>query len=184
MGSCYVAQTALVGLSLLGQEPQRAATSAGQGTDFSSHSTLGVPAPPEEDGLEFHTTKQQISLVVPVTSPHFSSQQVFDILNGKPYEPEFTSDDLLAQGKLRENQVPRASVTSILTLKGAEGELVLPRLCCERPGLLSGAGGSCHGEGPAVTYHSVGCSYSPGWLLTLVQERDCFPGVGDRAVWQ
>ena len=51
MGSCYVAQTALVGLSLLGQEPQRAATSAGQGTDFSSHSTVGVRTPPEEDGL-------------------------------------------------------------------------------------------------------------------------------------
>ena len=74
--------------------------------------------------------------MVPVTSPHFSSQQVFDILNGKPYEPEFTSDDLLAQGKLWENQVPRASVTPILTLKGAAGELALPRLCCERPGLL------------------------------------------------
>lgn len=33
-------------------------------------------------------------------SPRFSPQQVFDILNGKPYEPEFTSDDLLAQGEL------------------------------------------------------------------------------------
>ncbi|XP_078222895.1 nuclear factor NF-kappa-B p105 subunit isoform X4 [Callithrix jacchus] len=30
-----------------------------------------------------------------------TSWQVFDILNGKPYEPEFTSDDLLAQGDMK-----------------------------------------------------------------------------------
>uniref|UniRef100_A0A452RR45 Nuclear factor NF-kappa-B p105 subunit n=1 Tax=Ursus americanus TaxID=9643 RepID=A0A452RR45_URSAM len=37
--------------------------------------------------------------VVPGTTPldMATNWQVFDILNGKPYEPEFTSDDLLAQ---------------------------------------------------------------------------------------
>ncbi|XP_036892131.1 nuclear factor NF-kappa-B p105 subunit isoform X3 [Sturnira hondurensis] len=42
--------------------------------------------------------------VVPGTTPldMASSWQVFDILNGKPYEPEFTSDDLLAQGDMKQ----------------------------------------------------------------------------------
>ncbi|KAL2780653.1 nuclear factor NF-kappa-B p105 subunit isoform 2 proprotein [Daubentonia madagascariensis] len=42
--------------------------------------------------------------VVPGTTPldMAASWQVFDILNGKPYEPEFTSDDLLAQGDMKQ----------------------------------------------------------------------------------
>lgn len=42
--------------------------------------------------------------VVPGTTPldMATSWQVFDILNGKPYEPEFTSDDLLAQGDMKQ----------------------------------------------------------------------------------
>lgn len=42
--------------------------------------------------------------VVPGTTPldMASSWQVFDILNGKPYEPEFTPDDLLAQGDMKQ----------------------------------------------------------------------------------
>ncbi|XP_075854879.1 nuclear factor NF-kappa-B p105 subunit isoform X2 [Microcebus murinus] len=42
--------------------------------------------------------------VVPGTTPldMAASWQVFDILNGKPYEPEFASDDLLAQGDMRQ----------------------------------------------------------------------------------
>ncbi|XP_069341702.1 nuclear factor NF-kappa-B p105 subunit isoform X1 [Eulemur rufifrons] len=42
--------------------------------------------------------------VVPGTTPldMAASWQVFDILNGKPYEPEFTSDDLLAPGDMKQ----------------------------------------------------------------------------------
>ncbi|XP_011219646.1 nuclear factor NF-kappa-B p105 subunit isoform X3 [Ailuropoda melanoleuca] len=42
--------------------------------------------------------------VVPGTTPldMATNWQVFDILNGKPYEPEFTSDDLLAQGDMKQ----------------------------------------------------------------------------------
>ncbi|XP_024591838.1 nuclear factor NF-kappa-B p105 subunit isoform X3 [Neophocaena asiaeorientalis asiaeorientalis] len=42
--------------------------------------------------------------VLPGTTPldMATSWQVFDILNGKPYEPEFTSDDLLAQGDMKQ----------------------------------------------------------------------------------
>ncbi|XP_012510833.1 PREDICTED: nuclear factor NF-kappa-B p105 subunit isoform X1 [Propithecus coquereli] len=42
--------------------------------------------------------------VVPGTTPldMAASWQVFDILNGKPYEPEFTPDDLLAQGDMKQ----------------------------------------------------------------------------------
>nr|XP_044998940.1 nuclear factor NF-kappa-B p105 subunit isoform X2 [Jaculus jaculus] len=42
--------------------------------------------------------------VVPGTTPldMAANWQVFDILNGKPYEPEFTSDDLLAQGDMKQ----------------------------------------------------------------------------------
>ncbi|KAB1282111.1 Nuclear factor NF-kappa-B p105 subunit [Camelus dromedarius] len=42
--------------------------------------------------------------VVPGTTPldMATSWQVFDILNGKPYESEFTSDDLLAQGDMKQ----------------------------------------------------------------------------------
>lgn len=42
--------------------------------------------------------------VVPGTTPldMAASWQVFDILNGKPYEPEFTSDELMAQGDMRQ----------------------------------------------------------------------------------
>ncbi|XP_049741557.1 nuclear factor NF-kappa-B p105 subunit isoform X1 [Elephas maximus indicus] len=42
--------------------------------------------------------------VVPGTTPldMAANWQVFDILNGKPYESEFTSDDLLAQGDMKQ----------------------------------------------------------------------------------
>ncbi|VTJ70570.1 Hypothetical predicted protein [Marmota monax] len=42
--------------------------------------------------------------VVPGTTPldMAANWQVFDILNGKPYEPEFTSEDLLAQGDMKQ----------------------------------------------------------------------------------
>ncbi|XP_059028046.1 nuclear factor NF-kappa-B p105 subunit isoform X2 [Mustela lutreola] len=42
--------------------------------------------------------------VVPGTTPldMATNWQVFDILNGKPYEPEFTSDDLLVQGDMKQ----------------------------------------------------------------------------------
>ncbi|XP_011359814.1 nuclear factor NF-kappa-B p105 subunit isoform X1 [Pteropus vampyrus] len=42
--------------------------------------------------------------VIPGTTPldMATNWQVFDILNGKPYEPEFTSDDLLAQGDMKQ----------------------------------------------------------------------------------
>ncbi|XP_036266185.1 nuclear factor NF-kappa-B p105 subunit isoform X3 [Pipistrellus kuhlii] len=42
--------------------------------------------------------------VVPGTTPldMATNWQVFDILNGKPYEPEFTADDLLAQGDMKQ----------------------------------------------------------------------------------
>ncbi|XP_053779053.1 nuclear factor NF-kappa-B p105 subunit isoform X4 [Desmodus rotundus] len=42
--------------------------------------------------------------VVPGTTPldMATSWQVFDVLSGKPYEPEFTSDDLLAQGDMKQ----------------------------------------------------------------------------------
>ncbi|KAM5285629.1 nuclear factor NF-kappa-B p105 subunit isoform 1-T1 [Hipposideros larvatus] len=42
--------------------------------------------------------------VVPGTTPldMATNWQVFDILNGKPYEPEFTPDDLLAQGDMKQ----------------------------------------------------------------------------------
>ncbi|XP_023372798.1 nuclear factor NF-kappa-B p105 subunit isoform X2 [Otolemur garnettii] len=42
--------------------------------------------------------------VVPGTTPldMAASWQVFDILNGKPYEPEFTSEDLLAPGDMKQ----------------------------------------------------------------------------------
>ncbi|KAK2499168.1 hypothetical protein MC885_012100 [Smutsia gigantea] len=42
--------------------------------------------------------------VVPGTTPldMAANWQVFDILNGKPYEPEFTSDDLPAQGDMKQ----------------------------------------------------------------------------------
>ncbi|EHB13915.1 Nuclear factor NF-kappa-B p105 subunit [Heterocephalus glaber] len=41
--------------------------------------------------------------VVPGTTPldMAASWQVFDILNGKPYEPEITADDVLAQGDMK-----------------------------------------------------------------------------------
>lgn len=42
--------------------------------------------------------------VVPGTTPldMATNWQVFDILNGKPYEPEFTSEDLLVQGDMKQ----------------------------------------------------------------------------------
>lgn len=64
--------------------------------------------------------------------PHvFLLPQVFDILNGKPYEPEFTSDDLLAQGELQWKQVLLPSVVSVLLIKEAEGEPALSRVYCD-----------------------------------------------------
>lgn len=118
-------------------------------------SSIGGPGPPNKDMMVLYY-KEASSLhdaLICNVSPCFSSQQVFDILNGKPYEPEFTSDDSPAQGELQ-NWALLTRVISSLSLNGERGKPALPRVSCEwhrglfqNPKIVK----ACKGEYPVIS---------------------------------